>query len=100
MEFYFHLIDNFQLMVVVKCLLLKENGANSFILNQEESKELVVTYKPNTSIATRKAKLIDMLLRSKFIGHDSYKWFYTSVHNFPDVLRYDFENKTFYLCKH
>ncbi len=99
-KFYLHLLDRYQLFVVVKCLVLKDNDSTIFNLTGSDLSLLIATYKPVTSFATQKAKLFDLLLRAPFIGHTSCKWYYTALHNFPDVLRYDFKNKTFYLSKH
>lgn len=99
-KFFFHLFNHFQLTVVVKCLVLKGNNKVDFSLNKEDCSLLIAKYKPVISIASIKAKWFNWLLHTPIIGHSSYKWYYTSLHNFPDVLRYDSKCATFYLSKY
>lgn len=99
-KFYFHMLNYFQLTVAVKCFALATNDRAEFSLNQDDCNFLIEKHKPISSIASLKAKLFNWLLHAPIVGHASYKWYYTSLHNFPDVLRYDFKHATFYLSKY
>jgi hypothetical protein len=98
-KLFLHLMDNFQLVIVVKCLLCIDFEKEKLLLSEVDLNELVTKHKPELSIASVKAQLFNILLKLPLLGHKSYKWYYTSEHNFPDVLRYDFEKKCFYFNK-
>lgn len=99
-KFFFQLIENFQLTVTVKCFFVNKIFSHPKNLSPIQKEQLIVSYKHFAYKTKLKLKLINFFLNFKIIGEESSNWYYTSLHNFPDVLRYDLENDTFYLSKH
>lgn len=95
---FFHLNEKFQLTVVVKPLVkLAENDITQ--LTREDCQRLIAQYAHYEEGIKWQAKLIDRLLGLPVIKHESKKWYYTVLQNFPPVLRYDAYNDAFYLNK-
>ena len=99
-KMFLYFINHYQLTVVVRCLVNYKEHLNLKDFTIDEREELIRKFKPALSVSIIKFKIFNSLLKFRFLGHSSNRWYYTSNFNFPDVLRFDFANKTFYLSKH
>lgn len=97
---FFYFIQYFQLTVVVKKLNTTPHYSNIKAISAIEKVELIRNYKHFAYNTSLKLKCLSFFLSLPFIGEESSHWYYTSLHHFPDVLRYNTKNEIFYLSKH
>ena len=97
-ELFFHLIKQYQMHLLV-AKLGKTSSLNMMKLHEGENDNLQLD---NLGLAKHENILdafLNYLSKSKFIQFKFSKWLYTSKKNYPDVLRYDEINKTYFFSK-
>ena len=98
-HFFFNLITNFELNVVVNKFGQKIHVRSEKLENFTKTKllEQLLPFQHKTRVSS---KFLDLLIRTPFFNDGSWQWYFPSLHNFPDVLRYDPKNGSFFFCKY
>lgn len=97
---FFELITSFQLIIVVKCFIDTKQKIRIKRLTEMEKADLLNRYKQFEYKTTFKLQVINFFMSFPVLAEETSKWYYTSLHNFPDVLRFDFKNTRFYFSKY
>jgi hypothetical protein len=95
---FLELLLNYELRIAVHCFGIKAKHLEVLMetsANEEFGKRLR-PYQIKTGFSS---KFINLIMRTPFFNDGSWQWYYTALHNFPDVLRYDAINNNFYNCK-
>jgi hypothetical protein len=97
--FFAHLLLHFQLNVVVLNFGVKKLNDQANKVNAKYRDELINLFSPYHYKSGFSSKLIDMLIRTPFFNDGSWQWYYTSLHNFPQVIRFNKHLSQYYLTK-
>jgi hypothetical protein len=99
-QFFFYLIEKHYLHIVVSNFVkaLNQRVSPAFTVTQKE--RLLKRYSHFQSQHNNKLKFINLILKASVLKNKNVNWFYVAINNFPDVIRYDGKNKSFYLSKY
>lgn len=97
-KMFFSFISSYQLIIVVSKLGTK-NKISQPQLSGNEKQALIAGYRHLKEKDKPVVLFTDMVLQKLLPGRGISQWLYTSLKNFPDVLRYDVAHNTFYFSK-
>lgn len=97
--FFAHLILNFQLNVVVLNLGNKNALKNEHSFNKQSLTELKRLLLPYHYKLKFSSWILDLLIRTPIFNDGSWHWYYSSLHNFPQVIRFNKLLSQYYFTK-
>lgn len=96
---FFHLIRSYQLFTVVfKFGTLSSKYPQA--PDSEEKAALLQNFHLLKKEQSFRSKLSNLVIKTPLFTKDIANWYYTAENNFPDVLRYDNVNSSFFLNKY
>ncbi len=100
LNLFIQFIESFELRIVVYHFTsIRTPISENHKISDIEKNELINHYQLILGNKNFISSLLNYLTESNLVKDDSSRWYYTSLNNFPDVLRYDFTFKVFYLNK-
>jgi hypothetical protein len=96
--FFFNLMSRYDQHVAV--MKLGESLPEvKHAINKDLRKRLLTKHAGFKRGIRKSSRLVNFLLKTPPFNDGSWQWYLHTLGNFPDVLRYDESNSTFYLCK-